>query len=843
MNLDTYRALGRRSKLILVIVFHVVAGFLVVQTLVDVDDAATANAGIAFAGLIAVLGAVWAWRKGWPPHWIALSAISIAGLVVTFNAAQIMDDLTGAGLLFVPPIYLAAMVVGVRAIRSEPDDAALIPPTLRSILGVMTIALILRLFFAGSDASEDAGGLILLGAGAAVLYWHTLAGAWLFWPLGALTGGWTYAALDAAGHPDFLAAPAAMLGAAVPGLAWALFHELQARGVLQPLGLLLRDEAFEPATVHVLDRRRERLLIDLVALSVFAILLIRAVDPSFRYSLIVEIGTTVGYALMVSALVISLGWRVRRQRRFRLVPMMLFASATGLGMAVLFTFWVGLEESGYLPPLLNMLERWLNGFDDTGTVAVMALMAIALTAPFILALFALRNVTLTPKSVRTAFVVILGGLVADFIFVTALGEAGQAHFDILTIPVADVAGLSLFATAGVAYLLHRSEPGAWVIWPVSGAAAGVIFRLILGAQVWADRQLNQTVSVQDDRFATGLGDILLASIFGALAGAGLHLAKRIWIDRDPEARLRAVRVRGAVTILHAVAPILILLFIASGIATFAKDAQREIGAAAVSVGNVAVSGRLIGDQMQQSMQVVQQQAENTFRNATEMVESAKATAEDLKVQGMLLKDEMLGAVEKSAGEALDKAKAKAGEIVETVGEGLSDAFSPPAFISWMIPDLGIGDALKDVFGTVLSSIAPDLDFQALFTSFVTDLTLSVEANFEGPRQRAEAMLDSVTSLDDKFWSDAQISRRALEVQLQSLTTTINSEKDKIYANLEQILVRATNFLAYFAIFMTTLITGFIVWLLWKAFNGLFVMAERVRRGWTMLAQGEEPAAA
>ncbi|MBL29227.1 MAG: hypothetical protein CMM50_16980 [Rhodospirillaceae bacterium] len=839
MDLDAYRALGRRRQIALAIAFHIVAGFLLIHTLVDVDEVSTTAAGIAFAGLIAVLAVVWEQRKGRPAHGIALSTISLAGLVITFNIAQVMAGLTSAGLLYVPPVYLALMVVGVRAIRSEPDNAALVPPTLRAVLGMLTIALFLRLFFAGDSLAEDAGGFIILGAGAAALYWRASAGAWFFWPAGAIIGGWAYTSLEAAGAPELVSALGAMLGAVVPGLAWELFRRLQARGVVQRFVPMLRDEAFGSGTALALENRRQRLLLDLIALVVFTVLLVRVADPSFRYSLIVEIGTAAGYALMVSALVVSLGWRVRRLRRFRLVPMMLLAAVTALGMAVVFTFWVGLEESGYLPPLLNMVERWINRFDGTGAITILTLMAVGLTAPFVIALFVLRDITLTPGSVRTAFVTIFGGLVADFIFVTALGDAGEAHFDILTIPVADVAGLVLFAAAGITYFLHRTEPGSWVIWPVSGAAAGVIFRLIVGAEVWADRQLNQTVSVQDDRFATRLGDILLASIFGALAGAGVHLAKRIWIDRDPEARGRAVRVRSAVTILHAVAPILILLFIASGIATFAKDAQREIGAAAVSVGNVAYSGRLIGDQVQQSVQVVQKQAETTFKNATDMIENAKATAEDLKVQGMILKDEMLGAVEKSAGEALDKAKAKAGEIVEKVGEGLSDAFEPPAFISWMIPDLGIGDALKDVFGTVLSSIAPDLDFKALFTSFVTDLTQSVEANFEGPRQRAQAMLDSVTSLDDQFWADAKVSKQALESQLNSLTSVIEAEKGKIYTNLQQLLVRITNFLVYMAIFMSTLITGFILWLLWKAFNGLFVMAERVDRGWKMLMQGQE----
>jgi hypothetical protein len=31
----------------------------------------------------------------------------------------------------------------------------------------------------------------------------------------------------------------------------------------------------------------------------------------------------------------------------------------------------------------------------------------------------------------------------------------------------------------------------------------------------------------------------------------------------------------------------------------------------------------------------------------------------------------------------------------------------------------------------------------------------------------------------------------------------------------------------------------LLWLIWRAINGLVVMADRVRRGWTMMVRGEE----
>jgi hypothetical protein len=142
----------------------------------------------------------------WPVHAVPLMALAAMGVCFGLAVVSGFDGFRNqllaiwAVLLVTVGLFLTA---GLRLMRNESDETAYFPVTGKALLGVLTVVLILRLFFDWTrfDDGRDllaAGPVIAVAVGLGYLAWHREPLAWLLWPLGAIFGGMTFAWLSPA---------------------------------------------------------------------------------------------------------------------------------------------------------------------------------------------------------------------------------------------------------------------------------------------------------------------------------------------------------------------------------------------------------------------------------------------------------------------------------------------------------------------------------------------------------------------------------------------------------------------------------------------------------------------
>jgi hypothetical protein len=522
---------------------------------------------------------------------------------------------------------------------------------------------------------------------------------------------------------------------------------------------------------------------------------------------VVELATGAGYMVALFLLVVSLFLRVLVRRRFRPTPLALTAAAIGLFLAV----------------LNPALQRAATGDLRFLTLAV-PLLAVLL-AP--LPLFLWRGFSYTLPQIRLGGVALLGVLLADLVFKIVLGSYAAGRFAVV-LDIGDMAALLVIVAAAIVYLRHREETGAFAVWPVVALVAGLILRFLVTTQ-------GALADLTEGAVSTGLGEVLLAAIFGALAGEAAILAKRIWIDRDPEARLRAIRVRGALLILHGISPVLILLFVVASLQMFAANAGREMTAAAQSFAGIAQSAERIVNEAIGAKGRLLDQRDRLQQEAEAFREQLRLKSEELTRQF----DAFVESSKQAAGRVATEAAQQTTAILKETGEKIAGALTPPpldlGFAKINLPDLGIGKAM----GGLIESLLPDLDFGGIFAGLVQSVTTSIEREFAAPRQEAMAMINGIVAIKDDLDGKVRDQAETLHATASQVVSTLEEQMDSSFANARRILVNLANVFYHLLVLVVMLIFAVLAWLLWRAINGLVVMLERVERGWDMITTGKE----
>jgi hypothetical protein len=165
---------------------------------------AVALFGILIAPVLIILPIVARRILKWPVHAVpmmilAAFAISISISLGTFTELELEDQPLFVFLLLngIAAVMLGA---GLWFVRTEPDETAYFALALKAAIGVVTVVLLLRLFFEWTlyDEGHDlktAGPIICLAIGIGYLLRHKEPFAWGLWPVGALLGGAAFSAL------------------------------------------------------------------------------------------------------------------------------------------------------------------------------------------------------------------------------------------------------------------------------------------------------------------------------------------------------------------------------------------------------------------------------------------------------------------------------------------------------------------------------------------------------------------------------------------------------------------------------------------------------------------------
>lgn len=529
---------------------------------------------------------------------------------------------------------------------------------------------------------------------------------------------------------------------------------------------------------------------------------------------------TFGIYLVLIGVVVMLWYglplRLFARRRFRLVTIWLVPVVT--------TILTGIVSGA----LINGLQ-----LDDGSAFAVVLALLFFLPFPIMVAQSWFH---LDRERLGIAVLVLVGYLLADMLFTTFLGREAATAFD-LGLKIGDIGALvASLALLGV-YLFNRNVPGAFLIWPAGAIASGLLLRIFIVVQ----SRVNEAAATVDVR--TGMGEVWLAAGFGAFFGYLALVLKRIYYDCDPDARAQGIRLRGGVTILHAITPLLILAFILSGLNSFVGRAQVDTDLIAANATRIGESVVKIGDEVKETVSVLEEEADN-------LVEQAEAAVGEATALGRQLTREM----ELAAGEAVEGAKrvgtaiaddviAEGKTLASDVGDHLSEAISLPPIdlglfeLEW--PDLGIGDAIKDMFGGVFDSLLPDLDISGIFQNLLTKGLANIEREFAAPLARAEAMQTAVSNFASRQSQGVRNSLTAVQSQAAMATANVEAELGKAKEQFRQMAINVTSLLYSLLVFLVVLLVAALAMMVWRAMNGLYVMVDRVRTGWAMMMQRNE----
>ncbi len=809
-------------------------GFLLLSVLYEAAQAAEAALALAaFSGsaiLLATIAVrvVWAW----PVHPLSLGIVAAFAQTAGLGVATLLGvgDLTLAVLVIVPPVFY---LICFRAVRRIEDESVLLPVLLRILLGILTVALLLRTF-GGEDIEKIDDGFSLLGGvgpavclavGLVYLPLRQEALAWTIWPAAGLIAAPVTAALESEGEAWWVIVAVVTVLSLVPALLWwlARIGYRNRRVFLGFLGAFRRARAdaatdfFGGGAVQRLEGRRPLLWLDLLAFVVFAVLAGRGGtgNVSFNWTRGVEAASGNGYYFMALVILVSLGMRLVAKRRLRLPHVFV---AVGLPAVVFTLGWLSLDARS---------DIWSQlGIKEEATLVYVLVLPAVLIASAIAILFRLRNVTFTRRGVVVTVMGIFGAMLADWLFTVFLGTSAFRRF-YLGIPVGDVAAAVVLVAASLVYFRYRAERGAFIVWPAAAITAAILLRGMIGTQ--------GLLNTLDARIATGWGEIFLAAIFGGLAGAGAILAKRVWIEKDPQARHDAVRVRGALLIVFAVWPILMLLFVAGAVNTFVADARKEAVVIAADAEVVRQSAETFAAAVSTASENARQQAQDLAALAEEFQLDLNTELEAIPRELGQIAIDAKEAGQKAATEIVDAATAKGAEIMGDLTRGIEDVFALP----WPLSKLGIGSAISDFLGSVLEGIIPDFNLEKLFEDFTSQATTVIARQFAGPIGQAEEIKERLAAYAERYPARITAEMTRARRTADELLVEARAQFDISLARLESILVRVVNILYFTAVLLVMLVIALLAWLVWRAINGLFIIAERVARGWRMLTLAQE----
>lgn len=790
-------------------------------------------------GISSAARRLFGWAVFTPAFAIAGSTFVPAIFSILFLGFDVIgDDNPLPALPVVVLLGIIQCLVLLAALRRVPDSRTAVTATVRGVLGVLMAALVAKLWplplYVGDGIYLQSilAPLATLFAGGAYFWRRNDVGAIWIWPAGLLTATTVLAALTDEGGAFawqvVIAAPMAF----APGVLWWLIGLIMAakreRAQLADIVSRFAAREFTGEAVQPLDTRWQFLVVDIIYAGIAALLLYRAVfrDVAFSYSLIVEIVSGAGYAVAFVLLTASLILRGVVRKRVRPV-------AT-IAVSLISIPIIALVGFGALQ-LLPMITHRLDSIFEILIALAITAGAIVIVIP-LATLWLLRNISFGSGFVASAALFLIGALVCDAIFVTVLGASGT-RFDI-GLPVGDVGSLVTIVTVGIAYLLHRKQPWAFLIWPAGAVASGILMRGLITFQ----GTLNDITS--DPTIKTDFGGVIVASVFGALAAAGVLLAKRVWIDKDPDARMRAVRVRGALLIVHGIAPILILVFLGLSLNTFVGQARVDYAATTQSVTLLAESAFRIKDQVTLTVDKIRAQADLAVADVKDAVENGTALAEQLVRDGKAAADEAIAAAGRVASAAAGDVAAEAAEVVGQIGDELKDAFTiPPLDLGVLgtieFPDLGIGDKISELMGSLFSGLIPSFDLNGMFNSLVSSSLARIDAEFAGPKASAQKMLATVRDFATANAGKLQGRLDGSIAAFRTMTEKIDIERKIAVEQFSATLANLVVFLYHLLVFIVMAVIAGLLWLLWKVINGLVIMAERVSRGWKMMAYGDD----
>jgi hypothetical protein len=467
------------------------------------------------------------------------------------------------------------------------------------------------------------------------------------------------------------------------------------------------------------------------------------------------------------------------------------------------------------------------GFNPTAFL--FSVMSVFVTA--LLACVVASRLNLSRAQIRSIAAALGGMFLCDVLFLFALGPAKQARFSSEAFGL--IGGLGYIATLIVAvivllfYLPQRKQPSSWIIFAVGGLVAGLSLRLFVVFQ-------EETRSLL--QLFTTTYDFIWVGIIGGLAGSAALLAKRVYADRDPVARLRAVRVRGGLLIIYAVMPVVILVLIVSAFSSFLNSVQIE---------TVGIESRIIGlrhDAERAARHVnafrgrMDENLDRVISLADEVQADVRATAEQIQNELERNAEVATGLAGKLADKATSELEAVGKEITAAIDNVIKLPDIPTPFGDIELPDLGIGKAIKGLF----SKLIPDFNIEDLFAEFVAGMSAEIEAELAEPIARAKAIKANIENLAEARRIQVIDLMEKAGTDFDTLVSGLEAEKERAYANMRGTIVHIVNIGYHLLVFLLLLSLGVTGLLAWKAINALVVMAGRIESGWHMMMSGKDP---
>ncbi|GAA6210313.1 hypothetical protein NBRC116602_00530 [Hyphomicrobiales bacterium 4NK60-0047b] len=489
-------------------------------------------------------------------------------------------------------------------------------------------------------------------------------------------------------------------------------------------------------------------------------------------------------------------------------------------------------------PFLHFSQIFLSVFirefiTDYQTADILAyissILFLIISVPIIL--FIGKKIKLTKNKSLTILKTVSGLVMCDILFLAALGPKKDLYFWFewggSSAPIGLISTLIVVFIITMAYLLQRKQPSSMMIFIAGGLSAGLILRALVDVHITTQDLL---------KISTDLSDFVFAGICGALLGSGALMLKRVYVDQDHEARQRFVRTRGGLYILYAVMPVFILLFVASSLNSFINNATIETAAIEHRISLLKYDAHRAKRHLNAYKRRMNERVED-------VVLLAKQVKIDIKENTKLVKDEVERNVKVAQKVAIDVADKAVGQLAETgkeISNALSSAFTipdiPTPFGDIPVPDLGIGDAIKNA----VLGLFPDLKIENLFSGFITSMTADVEAQLAEPIERAEKIKNHLIQTAKARHQRLKDIERQAGIDLDNLISGLKYEKQNAYRHMRQSITHFVNIAYHFLVFLFFLVSGMLAFLVWRAINALAIMMERIDRGWTMFTKGQDP---
>ena len=551
-----------------------------------------------------------------------------------------------------------------------------------------------------------------------------------------------------------------------------------------------------------LDSRWRFLGFDIAMILIAGVLFLRELDGDglFDYSAVFAGAALFAYALYVFYGLLSLGLRLVRRR---LSPAILVLTAAVFGLVYVMVF-IPLEKSG--------LDR------DLKTALIFGTLVVALIASLVLVFRIWRNHRPTRRTLWLGLLFLLGGLLCDAVFTALLGAQVADRFA-LGLPLGDVTAVLVVVLAGALQYRHLENRWGPIVWPIVAIVSGLTLRFLLGATAALSDATGGGVSA-------GAGQLFIALLLGALAAEGLLLAKRIWIDRDPEARKRAIVIRGVFLILHAVTPILLFIFVIVSVFGFTARVGAELGDAGKELKIIQTSIDRIRNEAIAARGRAEGQVADVELQIQRLRESLKDKHKDALEEFDKIYEESVQATLNS-GSAIADDLAREGEAI--VSE-VTSALTPPPLDLGLFKVPNPFSAIGDGIVSAISGLLPSIDFGAIVGQLSQRAVDTVTREFAGPLARAQSIVAGVESLGNEISAEARAQANELSRTATLALNVLNEELETSYKTAGRLMAVSIKIVYQIIVLSASILMALMLFLLWRVFNGMVEMGREIERG-------------